>query len=204
MHNDVHLVPKYNMISEDGKRDLQSAAHKGNLDIVEILLERDANVKNPNATGWTQKALKNKSISDQMMSYENEKKSDEHRIQIAEQEIINHGRNSRQDGIRHINFPLEKVHRDSKSTSCSNSPRFIKKRVTIHLQGGCRSSSHGQNGKLIILPDSLEELLKIAGKLDTSDSFTINFLSFYIFAHNHRTLFFPYLLLLTINLQYCR
>lgn len=173
------------MIPEDGRRDLPSTAYKGNLDIVEILLERDAKVKNPlNAIGWTQKALKNKSIFDQKMSYENENKSNEHRIEIVEPEILNHRRNdstrnTRQDGIGHINFPLEKVYRDSKSASF-NSPRFTKKRVTIHLQDGWRSSSHEQNGKLIILPDSLEELLKIAGKLETSDSFTINFLSFYM------------------------
>jgi hypothetical protein len=57
--NGVHLVPN-NMIPEDSKRDLHAAtltAHKGKLDIVEILLERDAKAHNTNAIGWTQKAL---------------------------------------------------------------------------------------------------------------------------------------------------
>lgn len=172
--SDAHLVTEHSMIPEDGKRDLHADARKGNLDIVEILLERDAKAKNTNALGWTQKALvqqlKNKNISDQIMSCENDKKSDECRIEIVEPEILNLGRNGSTRNSRHINFPLEKVYTDSNSRN-SNCPsdketaRFMKKRVTIHLLDGCRSSSRGQHGKLIILPDSLEELLKIAGKL---------------------------------------
>jgi hypothetical protein len=178
--NGVHLVPN-NMIPEDGKRDLHAAtltAHKGKLDIVEILLERDAKAHNTNAIGWTQKALvqqlPNKSFSDHTMNYESEKKSDEHRIEIVEPQILKLGRNgstrnSRQDDVRTINFPVEKVYTDANSRN-SNCPGeiemawFTKKRVTIHSLSEWRSSSHGQHGKLIILPDSLEELLKIAGK----------------------------------------
>lgn len=179
--NDVHIVTN-NIIPEVGKEDLHAAvlpAHKGKLDIVEILLERDAKAKNPNAIGLTHKALvqqlKNKSVSDRKTNCESEKKSDEHRIEIVEPQILNHcrngsTRNSRQDGIRTNNFPFEKVYTDS-NTRKSNCPshiemaRFNKKRVTIHLLSGWQSNSHGQHGKLIILPDSLEELLKIAGKL---------------------------------------
>jgi potassium channel len=177
--NDVYSDPN-NMIPEDGKRDLHAAVlpvHKGKLDIVEILIERDAKAQNPNTIGWTQKALvqqlKNKSTSDHTMYCES-KKSDEHRIEIVEPQILNFGkngstRNSKQDGIRNINFPLEKVYTDTNSRNfdCPSDiemARFTKKRVTIHSPSGWRSSSHGQHGKLIILPDSLEELLKIAGK----------------------------------------
>ncbi|TKY71981.1 Potassium channel KAT2 [Spatholobus suberectus] len=174
--NDDHLVTKHNMIPEPDRIDPHVAAHKGNLDIVEILLERDAN-PNPNSIGWTQKNLvkqpKNKSIRDQKMSCENEK-LDEFRIQIAEPEIIDLDRNGstrnrRQDGTRSIKFPLEKINTNSNSRN-SNCPsdresaRLIKKRVTIHLLNECGSTSQGQHGKLIILPDSLEELLKIAGE----------------------------------------
>ncbi|WJX22623.1 hypothetical protein P8452_11911 [Trifolium repens] len=176
----LHGVPN-NMIPEDGKRDLHAAtltAHKGKLDIVEILLERDAKAHNTNAIGWTQKALvqqlPNKSFSDHTMNYESEKNSDEHRIEIVEPQILKLGRNgstrnSRQDDVRTINFPVEKVYTDANSRN-SNCPGeiemawFTKKRVTIHSLSEWRSSSHGQHGKLIILPDSLEELLKIAGE----------------------------------------
>ena len=179
MTHDDHLITKYNMFTEDGKRDPHAIANKGNLDMVEILLERDANAKNPYATGWTQNALvgqlKGKGISDQIMSCEKEKKPDEYRIEAVEPEILNLDRNDstrnrRQDGFRSINFPSEKVCTNSfsRNSNCQSDrglARFIKKRVTIHLQSGCRSTSQGQHGKLIILPDSLEELLKIAGKL---------------------------------------
>ncbi|KAF3451120.1 hypothetical protein FNV43_RR07209 [Rhamnella rubrinervis] len=39
-----------------------------------------------------------------------------------------------------------------------------RKRVTIHMQFQDRSESHRQLIKLIILPDSMEELFKIAGE----------------------------------------
>ncbi|XP_061374310.1 potassium channel KAT2-like [Gastrolobium bilobum] len=176
--NDDQLVIKHNMIPEDGKRDLHAASKKKNLDMVEILLERDANTKNQNAIGGTQKALveqlKNKSVSDQIMSSESEKKSDEYRIKIAEPDILNLDRNGttrnrREDGIRSINLPLEKVYTNSNSrnsnfSSDREAARFIKKRITIHLLCGSRSALQGEPGKLIILPDSLKELLKIAGE----------------------------------------
>ncbi|XP_027364339.1 potassium channel KAT3-like [Abrus precatorius] len=174
--NDDHLVSKYNMIPEDNRRDPHAVTHKGNLDVVEILLERDGNAKNPNAIGWTQKPLvkqpKNKGISDQKMSCENEK-TDEFRIAITEPEIPDFQRNgstrNRKDGIRSINFPLEKVYTKSNSRNLNcpsdrEAAMSIKKRVTIHLLKGCRSTSRGQHGKLIILPDSLEELFKVAGE----------------------------------------
>ncbi|KAF1895112.1 hypothetical protein Lal_00022609 [Lupinus albus] len=175
--NEDGLITKHNMIPQDGKRDLHAASHKGKLDMVEILLEREANAKIPN--GCTQRAtmvekLKNKSIFGQILSCENEKKSDEHIIDFVKPEILNLNnsdstRNRKQYGIRSINFPLEKKYTNSSYSTNLNCPsdreiaRFIKKRVTIHLQCGCRGTSQGQHGKLVILPDSLEELLKFGG-----------------------------------------
>ncbi|KAJ1377327.1 Ankyrin repeat-containing domain [Sesbania bispinosa] len=63
-----------NINKRDEKRDPHVAVYEGNLDIVKILLQRDANAKNPNVKGWTQKQLKNKSTYDQRISCENEKK----------------------------------------------------------------------------------------------------------------------------------
>lgn len=175
VNNDDHLVTKHSMISEHDTIEVRAPARKGNLDIVEILLERDSN-PNPNSIGWTQNALakqpKNKSIGDQKMSHENEK-LDEFRIEIEPEILLDRGtstRNRRHDGIRSIKYPKEKLSTNSNSRH-SNSPsdiesaRLPKKRVTIQLLHGCRSTSQGSHGKLIILPDSLEELLKIAGKL---------------------------------------
>ncbi|KAF1890912.1 hypothetical protein Lal_00037483 [Lupinus albus] len=176
--NEDGLITKHNMILRDRKRDIHAASCRENLDMVEILLERDANKKMPNAVGLTQEAvvekLKNKSFSGKITSCENEKISNEHRIDFVEPEILNHDmndstRNRKQDGIRPINFPTEKTYSNSYSRNYNyphdrEATRFIKKRVTIHLRCRCRSTSKEQHGKLIILPDSLEELLKIAGK----------------------------------------
>lgn len=174
--NDDHLVTKHNMIPEHDRRDPHAPAHKGNLDIVEILLERDAN-PNPSIR-WTQRALakqsKNKSICDQKMSSGNNK-LDDFKIEITEPEILDlerndSTRNRRQDGTKSIKFPSEKTNTNSnsKNSNCPrnrDSSRLIKTRVTIHLIHGCMSTLQGQPGKLIILPETLEELLKIAGKV---------------------------------------
>nr|KYP38749.1 Potassium channel KAT1 [Cajanus cajan] len=39
-----------------------------------------------------------------------------------------------------------------------------KKIVTVHLLHGCKSTTRGHHGKLIILPDTVEELLKISAE----------------------------------------
>ncbi|KAI4295427.1 hypothetical protein L6164_035486 [Bauhinia variegata] len=169
-----HFITK----SEDGQRDLHATANRGNPEMVEILLERDANAKNPNTIGWTPKALVenqgNSTIPDPFMSCEKGKKPDEHRIEFTEPEILDHAINEptryrKQDGSRSINFPLENACTNYRSSTynCSNdreAARCIKKRVTIHLPCEYRNTSERQHGKLIILPDSLEELLKIAGE----------------------------------------
>ncbi|MED6184282.1 Potassium channel kat2 [Stylosanthes scabra] len=165
--NCLNITDSEANLHEDGKRD--------HLDMVEILLERDAN-----AMGWTQKVpvqqLKSKSISDQTVSCEKEMKSSgEYRIEVVEPEILNLDRNDstmnkrQDDGSRSIKFPSEKARtnpcRNSTSQSDTETTRFINKRVTIHLQSGCKTNPQGQYGKLIILPESFQELLNIAGKL---------------------------------------
>ncbi|KAK7332189.1 hypothetical protein VNO80_28937 [Phaseolus coccineus] len=168
--NEDHLVTKHSVIPEHHA----TPARKGNLDIVEILLERNSN-PNPNSIGWTQNALakqpKNKSICGKKRSQENEK-LDEFRIEIEPEIRLDRDssmRNSRHDGIRSMKYPKEKISTNSNSrhSNCASdieSARLPKKRVTIQLLHGCRSTSQGRHGKLIILPDSLEELLKIAGE----------------------------------------
>ncbi|KAI4298264.1 hypothetical protein L6164_031842 [Bauhinia variegata] len=121
---------------ENDQRDLQDP------EMVQVLLERDANAKNPNNIGWKPKLQGNESIPDLFMSEKRQPK------------ILNDARNDptiyrRQDGC------------PSSTLNCQSGR--IKKRVTIHLPCECRSTSERQHGKLIILPDSLEELLKIAG-----------------------------------------
>lgn len=168
----------HNMIPEDGKRDLNAAAHKNHPDMVEVQLEREADDKNLNPIRWKQKALvdqqQNMSTSGIPMNLESGNTLDEHTIEFVEPEILDHARkdsarNKRKDALRTINFPLGKVYTNSYSSN-SNHPtdrgeaRFFNKRVTIHFVGKGRITSQEQHGKLIILPDSFEELLQIAGE----------------------------------------
>ncbi|XP_047165829.1 potassium channel KAT3-like [Vigna umbellata] len=173
--NDDDLVTKHSVIPERDTREARAPARKGNLDVVEILLERESN-PNANSIRWTQNALakppKNKRICDPKRSHEKEK-LDEFRIEIEEPEILldrdSSTRNRRHGGIRSIKYSKEKIstNSNSRNSNCPSdieSARLPKKRVTIQLLHECRSSSQGSHGKLIILPDSLEELLKIAGE----------------------------------------
>ncbi|TKY68529.1 Potassium channel KAT1 [Spatholobus suberectus] len=152
--NNSHVEANlHNMIPEDGKRDLYATLHKGHPDM-------EANEKNLSPVRWKQKPLveqqQNKSISDLAMNHENRKTLDEHIIEFLEQDIP-------------INHPLGKLFTNSySSTSNHRTEReteiSIKKRVTIHFLSKHRTTLQEQHGKLIILPDSLEELLYIAGE----------------------------------------
>ncbi|KAG8385292.1 hypothetical protein BUALT_Bualt03G0026800 [Buddleja alternifolia] len=127
-----------NSFAEDGQAALHSAVRQGHLEMVKILLEKGANVNKLDERGWTPKALAeqhaNKGIQDLILNYDNEKKLDG-----ATNYSNNHYRN-------HMNI----------SSSCSTNQ---KKRVTIHMK-----FQKNKLAKLINLPDSLEELLKIAGQ----------------------------------------
>ncbi|KAK4271830.1 hypothetical protein QN277_020463 [Acacia crassicarpa] len=138
--------------TRDGAKDSQQ-------DMIEILLQRDTNAKSLNSQPRTPKVpieqQENKSISDLLMSGENRRRSDEYRIDLVARNDLTRSR--KQDGPR--------------PNTCSGNPNVpvdremakrIKKRVTIHLICEYCSASQG-HGKLILLPDSLEELLKVAG-----------------------------------------
>ena len=122
--------------------------------------DMEANEKNQSPIRWKQKPLvdqqQNKSISDLAMNYENRKTLDEHIIEFLEPEIP-------------INYPLGKVYTNSYSSTSNHrnereTERYFKKRVIIHFLSKERTTSQEQHGKLIILPDSIEELLHTAGK----------------------------------------
>lgn len=146
-HGEARL---HDMIPEDGKRDLYDAA-----------AHREANEKNLSPIRWKQKALIDQQQNKSSMNLENGKTLDEHIIEFEEPDIISHGRNDPNQ--------LGKVYTNSYSSNYNHSSErkgevIINKRVTLHHLDKNRTSIQGQHGKLIILPDSLEELLKIAGK----------------------------------------
>lgn len=151
---------------EDSETALHAAVCEGHIEMVKILLEGEANINKPDARGWTPKALAeqqgNKSIHDLLLNYENRNILNEHRIDFIESETVGHTKKSQ--GKHEGNKAL------TNSSSCiSRCPhdreeKKSTKRVTIHMQLQNRSTLQSRLGKLIILPDSMEELLRIAGE----------------------------------------
>ncbi|WJX93202.1 hypothetical protein P8452_74760 [Trifolium repens] len=107
--------------------------------------EQEENEKNLSPVRWKQKEIEEKQ---QNKSHENGKKLDEHIIEFMETDV-----RSDQISLGTSNHPIER-----------KKEIFVNKRVTIHYLGQDKATLQGQHGKLIILPDSLEELLKIVGE----------------------------------------
>jgi len=154
-----------NPMADDDQAALHADVLKGHLEMV-------------NNGGWTPQALaqqkENKNLYDPSLSYENGRKPDEHRIDLIEPESADTSMYSqsirRRKGPRSVNSHLKKEPTNSYQSrfSCPTDAeviKMIKKRVTIHMKLQHSSTSQRQLGRLIILPDSIEELLKIAGKL---------------------------------------
>ncbi|XP_054777157.1 potassium channel KAT1-like [Prosopis cineraria] len=167
----------HEVTSEYGERNIHAATVKGHPEMVDVVLERDANAKPLNFASRKSKTQveqqNQKSTSNLFMNCGDRERSDEYRIiDFEEPDMLSHvrndtARNRKHDDPRSFNCPLESAYKTSYSSNL-NCPsdrevaRFNKKRVTIHLIGQCSGTSRGQHGKLIILPDSIEELLKIA------------------------------------------
>ncbi|XP_011014925.1 PREDICTED: potassium channel KAT1-like [Populus euphratica] len=151
---------------ENSETALHAAVCEGHVEMVKILLDGGASINKPDARGWTPKALAeqqgNKSIHDLLLNYENRNILNEHRIDFIESETV--GDTKKSQGKHEGNKAL------TNSSSCiSRCPldreaKKSTKRVTIHMQLQNRSTLQSRLGKLIILPDSMEELLRIAGE----------------------------------------
>ncbi|KAJ6364931.1 hypothetical protein OIU76_029832 [Salix suchowensis] len=170
---DEGLVPAV----EDGETALHDAVCKGHIEMVKILLEGGASISKPDARGWTPKALAelqgNKSINDLLLCNENRNALNEHRIDFMESETVGDTKNSqgKHEGntgprffISHSNKAL--TNSSSSISSCPHhrEAKKLTKRVTIYMQLQNTSTLQSRLGKLIILPDSMEELLRIAGE----------------------------------------
>ncbi|KAJ9135877.1 hypothetical protein P3X46_033003 [Hevea brasiliensis] len=176
-HNFTTHAANVNSTIEDDQTALHAAVRKGHIEMVKILLEKGANADKPDAMGRTSKALAeqqgNKSIYDLLLNYENRRKIDEHKIDFIEPESDepkkNPGKHKGVGGPSCFNFHSKMVPINSSSRlySCPNdreAKKLTKKRVTIHMQFHNKSTLQRPLGKLIILPDSIEELLRIGGE----------------------------------------
>ncbi|KAE8673336.1 Potassium channel KAT1 [Hibiscus syriacus] len=148
--------------TENDQTALHDAVRKGHIEMVKILLEGGESVNKLDARGRTPKALaehqENKSIYDLLLSYENKRKKDEHMIEIIGPETTDDPKNS-QSKHRSETQNFFKPHNYYKEVTITT-----KKRVTIHMQFQSSSASSRQLGKLILLPDSIQELLRVAGE----------------------------------------
>lgn len=165
-----------NSTAEDSQTALHGAVRGGHLETVRILLERGANVNKPDAKGWTAKALAeqqgNKCIYDLLLSYENRRSIDEHKIEFLA-EASDNTRDSQfkptQNGVTSCSSSYVKNSIFVPSSNSSNHTetkgvKQNKRRVTIHMKCLKNNVSQKQLPKLIILPDSIEDLFRIAGQ----------------------------------------
>lgn len=164
--------------NEDCQTALHVAVCEGHLEMVKILLERGANVNKPDTRGWTPIALaekqSNKSIYDLLLSYKHRRGQDEHRIEFLGLETAKESRETLakptiNDTPKCSHYCQRKpTEVSSNNSNCLNNRQatnFPSKRVTIHVKGQKHRTSKKPLPKLIILPDSLEELFQIAGKV---------------------------------------
>ncbi|XP_050231467.1 potassium channel KAT1-like isoform X2 [Mercurialis annua] len=176
-HNLMKHAADTDLTVDDGQKALHAAVCNGHIEMVKILLEGGASTNKPDSRGWTPKALAqqqgNKSIYDLLLNYENKRQVDEHKVDLIESETTDDANISQEKHKRIIesscfNFQSKTAPTNSSPrTYCSPSSKeakaITKKRVTIYMH--CHSNSlQKRNGKLIILPDSLEELLRIGGE----------------------------------------
>ncbi|KAM1796457.1 hypothetical protein COP2_037522 [Malus domestica] len=162
-------------MAEDGQTALHTAVCQGDLEMVKILVEGGANVNKPDARGWTPKDLAqqqgNKSITDLLRRYEN-RRAAEHRIEFIELETSEITRNCKRNSKRHEGAQFSHSHQKEVPIKCypsNSSPdregmRSINNRVTIHMHFQNGTESERQLAKLIILPDSIKELLRVASE----------------------------------------
>ncbi|TYI81536.1 hypothetical protein E1A91_D05G160300v1 [Gossypium mustelinum] len=156
--------------AEDGQTALHDAVPKGHIEMVKILVEGGAGVNKPDARARTPKASAeqqgSKSIYDLLQTYEKNKNlDDEHRIDIIGPETTEDPKNSPNRNRNWAqNFFKSPIYREVIIPT--------KKRVTIHMHLQSSSTSSRQLGKLILLPDSIQELLRVAGEKFGGCTFT--------------------------------
>ncbi|XP_071726528.1 potassium channel KAT3-like [Rutidosis leptorrhynchoides] len=161
--NSITINKDDNLPAEDGQTALHHAVKKGHLEIVKLLLEGGANINKPDVRGRTPKSLAkqkgNKSIYDLMLSHENN--GNEHRIEL----IGPDNSNPTSQYLPTTNWD-PRCSTSLASSSSSTPDGEVKKptkRVTIYGNFG-KINLEKQLPKLIVLPDSLEELLILAGQ----------------------------------------
>ncbi|KAF9621636.1 hypothetical protein IFM89_025368, partial [Coptis chinensis] len=149
---DINLPDKY------GQTVSSCCCPQGHVEMIKLLLEQGANVNKADARGWTPKTLAKlldqKSIYDLLQYYEGGNRN----LEDRKPEPIEPEKG--ESKYSHcFQVATESHSGSSSSSSASQVMSLAKRRVTIHKN----LQKENQLGKLILLPDSLEELLRIAG-----------------------------------------
>ncbi|KAF6167471.1 hypothetical protein GIB67_031672 [Kingdonia uniflora] len=171
-----------NSMDEDGQTALHTAVCNEDFEKIKVLLDQGADMSKADAEEWTSKTLPKqqgqKNIYDFLQFYEGkENKLYDHKITFIERETVDfakrnkkYGRDGNPDFANHdlANIASKALSRSSGSCCCRTANEVMKtankKRVTIHMHYENECTPKYQLGKLIVLPDSLEELLRIAGQ----------------------------------------
>lgn len=154
---------------------LHDAVHKGLHEMVKIPPEGGVDIHKLDSQRWTPKALAerqgNKSIYELLVQYE-DKTTREHEINFIGPETVTRRRRINQVSVdRHRDKHFKSLGKKDLKISESSYQRFSpdcqpnRKRVTIHMDVPNGGSPDRPPPKLIMLPDSIEELLKVAGKI---------------------------------------
>lgn len=173
------------LADDDGRTAPIKAVREGHLEMVKILLERGISVNKQNAAALPPTALAkqeaNKRIYELSSSNENREKPDEHKIELLVPEKANITEKGpvKPTKIGSPNCPksfrqnpMDISSSNTKCLSHSDITEFTSKRVTVYMKSQQHNTGQKLLGKLILLPDSVEELLRIAGNKFGGENFT--------------------------------
>lgn len=163
-----------NIIDAYGQTALHMAVQRDHFDLIKILLERGANMHKPDARGWTPKEIAqehgNNDVSELLSGYENRTKL----LGDDQTQTADRHRNSLIQSNCKFSSPFRyRKHAEMMPVTCfegenhsvdSNHTKLESKRITVHMHPQISERSPEQFGKLINLPDSLQELFRIGGK----------------------------------------
>ncbi|XP_026655988.2 potassium channel KAT3-like isoform X2 [Phoenix dactylifera] len=180
IHELLRLGANPHSTDANGQTALHAAVQKGHSEIIKILLEQGAIMENPDANRWTPKALgekhgENGSI-DLLSSNEKSRTrlAKDHEIEFVETRAATNGsignnhdtrgwcpcfRYSQVADMKTISWEKSGNHLVDRNTM-----KATNKRVTIYMHSQNTKTAREPIGKLINLPDSLEELLRIGGE----------------------------------------
>ncbi|KAG1346760.1 potassium channel KAT2 [Cocos nucifera] len=180
IHELLSLGANPNSTDANGRTALHAAVQQGHCEIIKILLEQGAIMENPDASRWTPKALGDKHGKKGTMEPLSSKEKSrtglekEHEIEFVEMRASTNENNTSNHETRGWSPCFRHPHVADMMTTCweksgnhlvdKSTLKATNKRVTIYMHSQNTKTAREQVGKLINLPGSMEELLRIGGE----------------------------------------